>query len=169
MTCIVGVEHDGVVYMGGDSAAIGSQGAIQVCDGPKVFRNGPFVMGYTASFRMGQIMQHVFVPPAHADGKGDVEYLIGDVAPAIRSTLKAGSYDDGPALLLGYRGRLYAVLSDYQVSRPSCGYTAIGCGEDFALGSMYSTKDLPPKKRIKLALQAATFHHSGVRGPYRVL
>jgi hypothetical protein len=44
-------------------------------------------------------------------------YLVQDVAPAIRSTLKAASYDEGPSLLLGYRGRLYNVCIDYQVSR----------------------------------------------------
>lgn len=46
MTCIVGIEHGGRVHLGADSA--GSTGwTLTVRADEKVFKVGPFVMGFT--------------------------------------------------------------------------------------------------------------------------
>ena len=57
MTCIVGLEHDGKVYMGGDSAAVGGMD-VYPSRIPKVFQAGRYLIGYTTSFRMGQLLQY---------------------------------------------------------------------------------------------------------------
>jgi hypothetical protein len=51
MTCIVGLVDGGRVWLGGDSAGV-SGWDLTVRADRKVFRNGPYVMGFTTSFRM---------------------------------------------------------------------------------------------------------------------
>ena len=67
MTCIVGVVDNGKVYMGGDSAGVGGL-CIETRKQPKVFRNGDFLIGYTDSFRMGQLLQYKMSPPRYFEG-----------------------------------------------------------------------------------------------------
>ena len=57
MTCIVGLVHEGVVYIGGDSAGVGGM-SLTVRADEKVFQNGEFLMGFTTSFRMGQLLRY---------------------------------------------------------------------------------------------------------------
>lgn len=61
MTRVVGLVRQGRVYMGVDSAAVQgwTRRASQVS---KVFRRGPFLIGYTTSFRMGQFLEHHLAP-----------------------------------------------------------------------------------------------------------
>ncbi|WP_281397132.1 hypothetical protein [Kaustia mangrovi] len=41
MTCIVGLAHHGIVYIGGDSAAVDGHGTTFLQKAPKVFSVGP--------------------------------------------------------------------------------------------------------------------------------
>ena len=59
MTCIAGLVHDGAVYLAGDSAGC-SGWDLTVRADPKVFVSGSYVMGFTTSFRMGQLLRSVF-------------------------------------------------------------------------------------------------------------
>jgi len=61
MTCIVGIAQEGKVWIGADSAAVSGQD-IRATALRKVFRRGQFLIGYTSSFRMGQLPQfHLFL------------------------------------------------------------------------------------------------------------
>ncbi len=62
MTCIVGVVKDGVVYIGGDSAGVSGLRLIKRKDS-KVFKRKGFIIGYTSSFRMGQLLRFKLDPP----------------------------------------------------------------------------------------------------------
>lgn len=62
MTVIVGLINEGRVHIGGDSAGI-SGCRLTVRKDPKVFLNGPYVMGFCGSFRMGQLLHHAFKAP----------------------------------------------------------------------------------------------------------
>jgi hypothetical protein len=55
MTCIVGLRQGGKVFIGGDSAGI-SGWDVTVRADPKVFLSGPYAMGFTSSFRLGQLL-----------------------------------------------------------------------------------------------------------------
>jgi ATP-dependent protease HslVU (ClpYQ) peptidase subunit len=176
MTAIVGLVHDGRVYIGGDSAGVSGLD-ITLRRDPKVFVNGPLVIGYTSSFRMGQLLRYqVEVPQRHGDV--DVfQWMVTGVVEAMRSAFKNGGYarkeneqEQGGFFLVGYQGRLFEVGSDYQVGEPRDGYEAIGCGEDYAKGSLHSTQTsgLPPKDRLLMALRAAEHHSAGVVGPFVV-
>ncbi len=172
MTCIVGIEQDGVVYMGGDSAAVGGWQGMSTSI-PKVFRVGGLLFGYTSSFRMGQIIQHHLTPPAHDDGNSPIEYLVKQLIPEIRRLFSAHGYmgkdaerENGGVFLVGYRGELYRVDADFQVIRYCSGFAAVGSGEEYALGVLFHTAGDKPLDRMRDALKAAEFFCIGVMGPF---
>jgi hypothetical protein len=170
MTCIVGVVERGVVYLAGDSAGVAGYGLTLRRD-PKVFRNGEFVLGFTSSFRMGQLLQHAFTPPAIEEPLD--RYMVTPFVNALRACFKDGGYaaknreqEEGGTFLVGVRGRLYQVEDDYQVGEARADYAAIGCGAQVALGALHVTAGHPPGARLRLALEAAEAWNAGVRGPF---
>lgn len=175
MTCIAGLVDKGVVYIGGDSAGVSGYSITSRAD-KKVFRNGDFLFGFTSSFRMGQLLAHSFTPPKRHQDTDVYAYMVTSFIDAVRSCLKDGGYaekrndaEHGGTFLVGYEGRLFRIESDYQVGEPLDGYDAVGCGEDIALGSMYSTVGGKPKDRITSALKAAEHFSAGVRAPFNLL
>ena len=173
VTCIVGIENAGRVYIGGDSAGVAGL-SIQTRRDPKVFAVGELIIGYTSSFRMGQLLRfNLSVPPRIEREDDDFEWMVKRLVPEIRETLKEGGYatvnngeESGGVFLVGYRGSLYEIESDFQVAMPADGYAAVGCGSDIALGSLHGSKRLDPIKRIERALSASEHHSAGVRGPF---
>lgn len=180
MTCIVGIEHDGHVYLGGDSAAADDWSILQLSE-PKVFKVGNIVLGYCGSIRIGQLLQYGLALPEPTVNQSDMSYLTLDVIDAIRACLHGrGSLRkeneveetaDSTNLLLGYKGKLYYVDYDLHVGRSRDGYYAIGSGMHIALGSLFTTEkyDISPEERIKLALEAAENLCPGVKGPFTVI
>lgn len=177
MTAIAGIVEDGKVWIGGDSAGVGGL-SMQTRTDPKVFINGECVFGYTSSFRMGQLLEHEFSPPTPYEGESGMAYMVKRFIPAVKACLRAGGFqtsddgqDIGGTFLVGYRGQLYEIASDYQVARVRQTYHACGCGADLVLGSLHATNefDLKPKERIIMALNAAVEFSAGVRGPFSIL
>lgn len=175
MTCIVGIQEKDAVYIGGDSAGVAGY-SITVRSDQKVFRNGPFVMGFTSSFRMGQLLRYSFTPPKLPAENDMDRFMTVDFINSVKSCLTEGGWmqqhsgqDVGGTFLVGVRNKLYLVDSDFQIGKPTDGYDAVGCGEEFAKGSLYSTIGNDPKLRVREALKAASHHSAGVTGPYTVL
>jgi ATP-dependent protease HslVU (ClpYQ) peptidase subunit len=177
MTCIAGiVAKDGSVIIGGDSAGVAGLD-MSVRKDAKVFRCDGFLYGFTTSFRMGQILRYSFKPPDH-DPRVDTDtYLRTEWIDAVRKALEAGGFakksngeETGGMFLLGYRGRLFQVESDYQIGEDVAPYAAVGCGYAFAKGAMFATQhsDLAEIARVRLALECAESHSAGVRGPFVV-
>lgn len=174
MTAVCALVHDGKVHMGADSAGVGGL-SLNVRADPKVFVNGPMVMGFTTSFRMGQLLRWTFSPPVQPEGVAVDRYMTTAFVDAVRETLKAGGYahrenevERGGTFLVGYRGRVWAVHDDYQVAELADPFNAVGCGDDLCKGSLYSTRefDLDPDVRLALALESAERFSAGVRGPF---
>ncbi len=174
MTCIVGLVHEGSVYMGGDSAGVAGM-SLTVVTTPKVFKKDSFVIGYTSSFRMGDLLQYKFTPPLHDPKLDPRAYMATAFVDAVRQCFKDGGYakkenevESGGQFLVGYRGRLFVIDSDYQVNEAAAGYDAVGCGAQIACGALYATRDCEPEERLRIALGAAEQHSAGVRGPFRI-
>lgn len=173
MTCIVALESNGKVYMGGDSAAVGNYD-LQTVVNPKVFVREDFIIGYTTSFRMGQLLQYDMEIPLN-EGEDDLKFLVSRVITAVRLCFKDGGYttitnnnEVGGSFLLGYRGKLYSIASDFQVTRFSDGFAAVGCGESFALGALGVLDKSKPEEAILKSLEISGKFSAGVRGPYYV-
>src|SRR5687767_9400585 len=115
MTCIVGIAHKGTVYMGGDSAGVGGLDLVQRKD-KKVFKNGPFIIGFCGSFRAGQVLQYKFVPPTQAPEHDVFDFMVCQFIDGARDALKSAgvakienNVEEGELFLVGYKGRLFRV------------------------------------------------------------
>lgn len=183
MTCIVGlIGKDGTVYIGGDAAAVSGLSTSPRKD-PKVLVKDGFIFGYTSSFRMGDIIQYSFnIPAFNRKDQSLSEYMRTDFIDELRSCFKKKGYaavedgqENGGSFLVGAHGRLFYIGSDYQVGEPLDGYGSVGCGEDLALGSLYTTNDMfkankiDAETRLTLALSAAAYFSGGVRPPFTIL
>jgi ATP-dependent protease HslVU (ClpYQ) peptidase subunit len=173
MTCIVAIGDGERVWIGGDSAGVAGY-AITVRADVKVFENGPMVFGFTESFRMGQLLRYSFTPPKHYDGD-DMHYLVTLFIDAVRQCFKDKGWartdngvERGGQFLIGYRGNVYQVDGDFQVGWPTGNVAAVGCGEEFAFGSLFSSSG-SPEKRITEALRAAEHYSAGVVGPFTIV
>lgn len=173
MTCIVGLVDSGTVYIGGDSAGT-SDWHLTIRADRKVFRNGDFIMGFTSSFRMGQLLAHSFSPPPRRQGTLTYAYMVTDFIDGVRECLKRGGFakkdndqETAGTFLVGYDSRLFEINSDYQVGESVCGYLTAGCGRDIALGSLHSSTG-DPSSRVFAALTAAEHFNAGVRGPFHI-
>ncbi|TPM59002.1 hypothetical protein FJ959_09005 [Mesorhizobium sp. B2-2-4] len=158
MTCLVGLIHSGKVHMGGDSAA-SVDNAIEVRTNRKVFRNGAYVIGFTGSFRVGQLLQYAVI---EEPGKDLMAHLVNAVVPVLQKL--AGKETD--EIMIGHSGRLFKISSDYSVAEyPE--YAAAGTGEPWALGRMHGSLGAPEARAVA-ALEAAQAHCTGVRAPFVV-
>lgn len=172
MTAIAGFCSDGKVWIGGDSAGV-SGWDLTVRADSKVFRNGEFLMGFTSSFRMGQLLRYKFTPPSQHD-QDICAFMVTSFVDAVRDCLKAGGYarkvqeeESAGTFLVGYRGRLFEIGSDYQVAEALDGYAACGCGAAVAHGALFATNAMEdPQRRMEIVLTAAQRHSAGVRGPF---
>ena len=173
MTCIVGLEQDGKVYMGGDSAAV-SNGNLQLTDTPKVFEKQGLIIGYSWSFRMGQVIQYAKAfPKLQPD---NYTYLIESFVPFLRAEFKdtgwlrtENSRDEGGQFLVGIRGELFEITSEFAVLKMADGFNAIGSGSHYALGALRILKhntDKEPTIKVGLALEAAAYFSTSVSSPF---
>jgi len=182
MTCIVGLidRKTKDVYIGGDSAGVGNY-SIRLRKDPKVFIRGPFIMGFTTSFRMGQLLMsdERFKVRSQKQNETDYEYMVSAFVPAVQKLFEAGGFLEenskvkrGGTFLVGYKGNLYCIEGDFQVAEHHDEFNACGCGEDYAVGSLYSTskkKKMKPEEKVLEALEAAEYFSAGVRGPFNIL
>lgn len=175
MTCIAAVAEKGTVWIGGDSAGVAGYDLTLRAD-EKVFTRGPFVFGFTSSFRMGQLLRYRLETPAFdvADA-GLSEYMATTFVDAVRKCLREGGWltkekeqESGGTFIVGARGRIFVIHGDFQVGEPLDGFGAVGCGRDIALGSLYTTEGLAPETRLLTALKAAERFSAGVRAPFVV-
>jgi len=172
MTCIVGYIDKEGVYIGGDSAAISSDDlTYNIRSDEKVFQKGDFIFGFSTSFRMGQLLKYKLRTPAHPKGMDDHQYMATLFIDAVKKCFEDNDYsdmmgEDGGCFIVGYQGKLYSVLPDYQVAAPKEHYTALGCGELIAMGAMYASTEKDPIKKIEIALNAAVTFSMGVKPPF---
>jgi hypothetical protein len=175
MTAIAGLAVGGGVHIGGDSAGVAGW-SLNVRSDEKVFRRGPYLFGFTTSFRMGQLIRYSLAVPK-APKRGLDGFMATTFVDALRDCLKRGGWarkendrEEGGTFLVGVRGELYTIQDDYQVATAADGFAAVGSGSDVALGALYATQGRlwRPRQRVRIALAAAERFNAGVRGPFVV-
>lgn len=179
MTCIVGIAYDGEVYIGSDSLG-GSKSQKNTYKRPKVFINGDFIIGYTTSFRMGQILEFEWIPPKRTPGVlkiSDYQFMVKSVVPSIKKcfkehgfgSIKEGEQDIAGDFLIGYNGSIYHLHEDFSVLESTDDFNSVGSGFHIALGSLASTTDWKrPEERITKAIQVAEKYKPTVQGPIHI-
>lgn len=177
MTCIAAIVDSGKVWMGGDSLAAAGWECTSLAN-PKVFIRGEFLFGSCGEVRFGQLLQWSLVLPAPHESQDLFGFMCTDFITAIRDCFKAGGWaekdkekEKGGDFLVGFRGRIFEIESNYQIIEHTNPYACCGSGQAYACGSLYSTRDNKhsPEKRIRMALEAAEHHNMGVRGPFTIL
>ncbi len=179
MTCIVGVlGSDGKVYIAGDSVGSDNNGGhVSSLKTRKVFKkDDKMIIGYTHSYRMGQLVQYGLTLPA--DCYDDpLEYMVKSFIPALRKCFTDNGYiekkdeqEKGGCFLVGYRHRLFQVQEDFSVVEVDCGYDAVGSGTKYALGSLYTRPLLGCnlESGVITALEAASYFDGKVGPPFWV-
>ena len=175
VTCIIGLEHEGKVYVGGDSAT-GNGWGLRVATTPKVFRLGELLVGFTDTWRFGQLLQYSLVVPQRDGEDSDERYLIATLIPAIRSTMKDHGYvttedsrESAGGAIIGYRGRVYELSPNFGLTTFADKVAAVGVGWMFAEGAMLALEQLAPKERILKALEIVGRCSDGVLPPFTVM
>lgn len=150
--------------MAADSAAIAGENVV-IRDEKKLFTAGPFLVGYTTSYRMAQLLRFGTgdidgigslgeqVPycgecrarePAENDA--DLSFMVRKFVPHVRKLFRSGgwstiqdNHETGGHFIVAYAGRtaprLYTLESDFQV-HPSSVYAAVGSASRYLLGAL---------------------------------
>lgn len=182
MTCIAAVSDGVSVWMGGDSAGIDDRLWLGIGMETKVWLADHLIFGASGSFRVAQLLRWRMTLPVPEPDIDPLSYVVGPLVDAMRVTLAEGGaltvWDEDntegltdSGLLVGFRGRIFEIFSDFGCQELIHDYASIGCGSPLAFGSLAGTEklDVSPKKRIKLALAVAERHSGGVRGPMTIL
>lgn len=174
MTCIVGYVENDKVYIGGDSAAV-SNINITIRKDPKVFMNSEYLIGFTSSFRMGQLLMYCDLPRIRPDESDIYKFMCTEFINKVRSVFRKNGYSTvessveyGGVFLVGYKGRLFKIYSDFQVAESYEPFASCGCGEDYALGAMHMIHEtnLTPEEKIEKSLMCAEHFSGGVSKPF---
>jgi ATP-dependent protease HslVU (ClpYQ) peptidase subunit len=171
MTVIAAIETEDKVYIGADSAI--SCGTFQERSVGKLFRVGDLVFGSSGSVRLGQVIQFATTLPTRTMGQTAINYLV-HIGKAIAETIethKLKADDNHVSMVIVYEKKLYRIHSDYAVIRPYRGYTAAGCGVDYALGAIavLLEQKTPPRDALQKALEiAATFEPGAIAPPFDI-
>lgn len=118
MTCIVAVTDGQNIVLGADSLGQGIKPHQQIRKDPKIFTTGHFLVGFTTSFRMGQVLMHSEfpAPPMTEDAEKALRFMVREFVPTAKGCLEAG----------GFTRSISATHSDgYQETRHALGGTFI--------------------------------------------
>lgn len=180
MTCIVGGFNRNTLtaWIGGDSAGADSS-YLSVRSDQKVFKKGQMLIGFTTSFRMGQLVRYALKVPTHPKGMGVEEYLATKFVDAARKCFEDGGYlhtkdgrEWGGTFVVVYRGVAAEIHGDFQVAIPESGLAVVGSGSESARGALMALRAAGEEicsNSITLSLQISERNTSSVRGPFTVL
>lgn len=176
MTCIVGfIDAQKNTYLGGDSAGVSGLD-ITIRKDPKVFKKDKMIIGYTSSFRMGQLLRFKLKIPKQPLKIDNYEYMCSLFIDTVRKCLKDNGYagiknneETIGEFIVGYKGNLYKISGDLQVGISEENYSVCGCGSYYALGSLATNRDPDPQQKVLKALQVAEKFSGGVRRPFRIV
>lgn len=178
MTCVAAIAKGGRVWMAADRYGVDSAFRKSDRADPKVFVKSATkgcpasVWGYTSSFRMGQLLEHTLDMPTLPQRMGVYQWSVVHLIPAIIRCLERGQWItktsdqiSGGQFLVGIRGEILTVETDFQVARTVVNYAAVGCGVDIAMGALYVMAPFKsPVRCLRTAVRAASEFSAGV-GP----
>lgn len=183
MTVIIGIKHEGEVWLGADAFLGNGQYAYRVAQ-PKIFRcqvpnGGQMVIGVSGGHRANFLMRSIELPE-HPKEMDTHTYVAEFLVNAIRERYSKAGYLENEnsiekneaILLIGYYGRLFAVWYNFQVDEYAQNYAAIGAGMEIALGALWMVdvhSDYPPDEKIRLVLDACEEHSPWVSRPYTIM
>lgn len=185
MTAIVAVtEGDrgpgATVYMAADTGSADGWMSMQMAT-PKVFRNGPTLIGCTSSWRFIDLVHHVLVVPSIDSSLGPDDtyrWMVREFMPELRKCLtengwseKKDNRDKSGVALVAVNGCTFWVGEDFDATMPATPYAAVGSGYLVALGALAATGLggwTFPEKRLGSVMEIVERHCATVRGPFAI-
>jgi hypothetical protein len=175
VTCIAGITNKKKVWLMGDSAGIDANYGKMIHSEDKVWVSDQYVLGFTTSFRMGQLLKAAQFPEPPSEDI--LPFMTGAFVDCARKALLNGGFaqinkgqESGGVFIVGVKGHLFVIHSDYQVQEV-LEHAAIGSGKDLALGSLLTTETskMTPDGRLRWALHSASTYNAGVGPPYKMV
>jgi len=186
MTCIIGLKDkkNKCVWMGADS--LGSNGySKNVQAQTKCFKykeREDTVIGSTSTFRQIDLLKYDITLFPEIDKYKNVEinheYMVTKFIPNLHNLFSKGFIEEnkngvvsGGNFIIGIKEELYEIQDDYSVLDNKDGYAAVGCGEDYAYASLFTTEgtEMEIKDRIIKALESAEKFSCGVQRPFTII
>lgn len=165
MTIVAGIVDNGVVHMAADTIS-GDVNNWTTCDriDPKLFISGRALVGFTTSYRMGQVLMYADL----FKGKRTIshKWMVTEFVPAVQTAFADAGIEktekgvrECGSFMVAMGDKLFVVYDNYQVAEPEPGYAAIGCGEMIALGALFATKaHNDPVDRLEVVIESAIEH-----------
>jgi ATP-dependent protease HslVU (ClpYQ) peptidase subunit len=173
MTCLIGLLQGGKTYIGADGYATTQDCEKKPVICRKLFKSGKYIIAFAGQIRTGQLLY-----PESGFRFPDTVYQIPNSMYQWLSQYEAIGKDETQVgiinanFLIITKDRIYSILGDLSMSEidPTIGYTAVGSGSDFAMGSLYSTNKtrMSAKKRIQEAFDAASAFLKNCGPPYSI-
>jgi len=146
---------------------------------------GQYGIGFVDSFRMGQILQYNWTPPKYTPTAGYRnldKFIRTKFVDSVKEAFKEHGYgnfgsgteegDEGGIFLITVQGagRIFSMDSDFHIGEADVQFMAEGAGQELALGSLFSTGAVKtPRKRVRMALEAASKFNMSVRPPFTII
>lgn len=137
----------------------------------KVFTKGKFVIGCSGSALLNQIIRYDFKVPPQKKGKETKSYLVSEFIPALKKSIEqSGGEKQGSKgimdgrLILGYKGTIFTLDSNYCIIEVGNKFTCIGSGSLLAYGSLETPNDLSDINKAKQAINIASNFLNNVGG-----
>lgn len=185
MTCVLALKFidetdKQVVLLAADK--MGSNGSVKrIYTKPKIFKNGDFYIGYSTSFCMGQILQHVWTPPEQKIGQTDDDYLFNDVRASLHKMFEDNDFGfkksesngepNRGTFIMVYKGRIFEVFSNMALLEVD-GFASVGCGSEIMQGaigmylSLVESADILPDNMLDKAFKIVSERSCGVSKEY---
>lgn len=175
MTCIVAIKSKNKVYMGCDSAS-SSGDSITIRSNHKVFTSHNMIFGTCGSARQRQLLKYSLKLPPQNSKVEDMQYMCTTFISSVQKCFEKGGFEMvqskkrwGATFMVGYKGEIYCIESDYHIGIPSKKYHTIGSGTPWAMGSLFSLEQNQignSIEKIKTSLAAAAEFSQTVSGPF---
>ena len=156
MTVVVGLKDGGSIYLGADKLIVGDS-VVATTEYRKIVSLGPLTMATGGDLRFMQAIQTHITPKEYEEGEL-YEYLVHHLVLDLRELRSAIGKDLFFAIVTDGKD-MFVLDTDLSVLPKT--EAALGCGAEFALGSLYSTSktEMSPKKRIREAIKAAATYN----------
>lgn len=174
MTCIAIVrdEINNKIFMAGDRGA-SDDGTILALSSPKVWKLGPYLIGYAGSMDGERIRYNFnpYVPDIKDTDKFMQTKFIKQLRAFYNDFWVDTSKEGDLGLIIAVRGNIYEHSSaDMSLSKYTLPYLAMGSGAEYAYGYMNATeKTRDARKRVVGAVNSAIKFSPSCMGPVDVV
>lgn len=135
-----------------------------------------FWIGLCGYGRVSEFINNKFNPPKQKES--DVKYIY-DWCKELKNQLEDYNLveeennikNTASFMIVLYNNQVYEIDKNFGITQTVEKYYALGCAEEIALGSLYTSKNLKEmdaEERVKLALESCTYHDIYINDDYDI-